>query len=81
MIFITDVLPGEIEILLPSVIFNKLLIVDLFDRTDVLFEYSPQLMAGHTKNCVPSIFRLRDYKELMPTSEIPGSAQQRYRKR
>nr|WP_257792343.1 hypothetical protein [Aeromonas salmonicida] len=40
MIFITDVLPGESEILLPSVIFNKLQIVDLFDRTDVLFEYA-----------------------------------------
>ena len=40
MIFITDVLPGESEILLPSVIFNKLQIVDLFDRKDVLFEYA-----------------------------------------
>ena len=55
MIFITDVLPGESEILLPSVIFNKLLIVDLFDRTDVLFEYSLQLMAGHEKLCALDI--------------------------
>ncbi|MBJ7591506.1 hypothetical protein [Aeromonas veronii] len=41
MKFITDILPGEPDLLTASVIFNPLQIVDLFDRTDVLFEYPP----------------------------------------
>ncbi|WP_447828727.1 hypothetical protein [Aeromonas hydrophila] len=56
MIFITDVLPGESEILLPSVIFNKLQIVDLFDRKGVLFEYAHPVDGWtHEKLCALDI--------------------------
>ncbi|AKJ36937.1 hypothetical protein U876_24205 [Aeromonas hydrophila NJ-35] len=56
MIFITDILPGERVILIPSVIFNQLQIVDLFDRTDVLFEYaSPVGGWTHEKLCALDI--------------------------
>lgn len=47
MKFITDILPGEPDLLTTSVIFNPLQIVDLFDKTDVLFEYPPPV-AGWT---------------------------------
>ncbi|ASI21398.1 hypothetical protein E4188_23150 (plasmid) [Aeromonas media] len=41
MKFITDVLPGESVILAPSLIHCLLQIVDLFDNTVVIFEYTP----------------------------------------
>lgn len=56
MIFITDVLLGGSVILIPSVIFNQLQIVDLFDRTDVLFEYAPPAEGWtHEKLCALDI--------------------------
>ena len=79
MIFITDVLPGRVKSFFPPLFSTSSR--SLIYSTERMFclNMPIQLMAGHTKNCVPSISRWRDCKELMPTSEIPGSAQQRYR--